>query len=106
MAHSYRDARMATSLGRRFQGQNLVHCLDGLGVAAFVGVSDERTKVDLAMHLLSPFDQEPELIESLNAFFAADCCPSTAASALRIHRNTLSYRLEKISMLTGLDPCR
>ncbi|HKV86086.1 MAG TPA: helix-turn-helix domain-containing protein [Ktedonobacterales bacterium] len=104
LANSYRDARMATTLGRRFQGQNRVHCLDGLGVAAFIGVSDERTKVDLATHLLSPLDKEPELIESLRAFFKANCCPSSTAGALCIHRNTLSYRLEKIAMLTGLDP--
>ena len=106
MAHSYRDARAAISLGSRFHGQNLVHCLDGLGVAAFVGISDERTKLDLAMHLLSPLDQEPELIETLHTFFKADCCPSSTAHALCIHRNTLSYRLDKIAMLTGLDPRR
>lgn len=106
MAHSYRDARAAISLGSRFHGQNLVHCLDGLGVAAFVGISDERTKLDLAMHLLSPLDQESELIETLRAFFATDCCPSTTAHTLCIHRNTLSYRLDKIAMLTGLDPRR
>lgn len=106
MANSYRDARAAISLGSRFHGQNLVHCLDGLGVAAFVGISDERTKVDLAMHLLSPLDQESELIESLHTFFKTDCCPSSTAHALCIHRNTLSYRLDKIAMLTGLDPRR
>lgn len=106
MAHSYRDARAAITLGSRFHGQNLVHCLDGLGVAAFVGISDERTKLELAMHLLSPLDQESELIETLRAFFKTDCCPSSAAQALCIHRNTLGYRLDKITMLTGLDPRR
>ena len=34
--------RVALLLGRRFQGHNRVHCLDELGVAAFVGVADER----------------------------------------------------------------
>jgi len=103
---SYEDARAALSLGRRFQGQNGVHCLDGLGIAAFVGVSDERTKVDLATHLLSPLDQEPDLLRSLDHFFTHDCCPSTTARSLAIHRNTLGYRLDKITLLTGLDPRR
>jgi len=106
LAGSYQDARAALSLGRRFHGQNGVHCLDNLGIAAFVGVSDERTKIDLAMYLLSPLDQEPELLETLDAFFSEDCCPSSTASRLSIHRNTLSYRLEKITSLTGLDPRR
>jgi carbohydrate diacid regulator len=104
LARSYQDARAALSLGRRFHGRNGVHGLDALGIAAFVGVSDEATKVDLAMHLLSPLDHEPELLETLSVFFAHDCCPSSTAKELSIHRNTLSYRLDKIASLTGLDP--
>lgn len=106
LSGSYEDARAALSLGRRFHGQNRVHCLDGLGIAAFVGVSDERTKIDLATHLLSPLDHEPELLLTLQTFFAQDCCPSSTANQLCIHRNTLSYRLDKISSLSGLDPRR
>lgn len=104
LAQSYEDARVALSLGRRFHGPNQTHCLDQLGIAAFVGVSDEATKVELAKHLLSPLDQEPELLETLEIFFRENCCPSAIAKRLSIHRNTLSYRLEKITSLTGLDP--
>jgi carbohydrate diacid regulator len=104
LARSYQDARAALSLGQRFHGRNGVHGLDALGIAAFVGVSDEATKIDLAMHLLSPLDHEPELLETLSIFFAHDCCPSSTAKELSIHRNTLSYRLDKIASLTGLDP--
>jgi carbohydrate diacid regulator len=106
LPRSYQDARAALSLGRRFHGQNQVHCLDGLGVAAFVGISDERTKVELAVHLLSPLDHEPELLATIAHFFREDCCPSTTAKRLSIHRNTLSYRLGKVASLTGLDPRR
>jgi len=104
LAASYQDAHAALTLGRHFRGPNQAHCLDGLGVAAFVGVADERTKLDLAMHLLSPLDHEVELIDTLTAFFTEDCSPSATANRLTIHRNTLSYRLDKISALTGLDP--
>jgi carbohydrate diacid regulator len=104
LSGSYADARAALSLGRRFHGQNKVHCLDSLGIAAFIGISDEETKVDLATYLLSPLDHEPDLLETLDAFFAAHCCPSVVAERLSIHRNTLSYRLTKITSLTGLDP--
>lgn len=106
LARSYGDARAALSLGRRFHGPNQVHCLDSLGIAAFVGVSDDHTKLDLATFLLTPLDQEPELLDTVWAFFAHDCCPSLTARALCIHRNTLSYRLDKIASLTGLDPRR
>jgi carbohydrate diacid regulator len=106
LSRSYSDARAALLLGRRFQGQNRVHCLDGLGIAAFVGVSDEATKVDLATHLLSPIAHESELLQTLESFFAHDCSPTSTAKSLSIHRNTLGYRLEKITLLTGLDPRR
>ncbi len=103
---SYQDARAALSLGKHLYGQNQVHCLDALGIAAFVGISHERTKIDLAKYLLSPLDQESELLETLDVFFFENCCLSTTANRLSIHRNTLSYRLEKITSLTGLDPRR
>lgn len=106
LGKSYQDARAALSLGTRIRGPNQVHCLDGLGIAAFVGISDESTKIDLAKHLLSPLDQEPDLIQTLEAFFLENCCPSSTANRLSIHRNTLSYRLDKITLLTGLDPRR
>ncbi len=104
LARSYQDARAALSLGLQFKGPNHVHCLDQLGIASFVGVADERTKIDLSSHLLSPLDHAPELIETLEAFFAENCCPSSTAARLEIHRNTLRYRLDKIASLTGLDP--
>jgi carbohydrate diacid regulator len=106
LAASYGDARAALSLGGRLHGPNGVHCLDALGIAAFVGVADERTKIDLATHLLSPLDHEPELLDTLDAFFAENGAISATASRLAIHRNTLSYRLDKITSLAGLDPRR
>lgn len=104
LARSYEDARAALSLGRCLQGPNGVHCLDRLGIAAFVGIADEHTKAELALHLLSPLDHEPDLLATLEAFFAANCTPGPTASHLGIHRNTLGYRLDKIASLTGLDP--
>lgn len=106
LARSYGDARAALSLGRRVHGSNQVHCLDSLGLAAFVGIADEHTKVGLARHLLSPLDDAPTLVETLEAFFADNCCPSSAAVRLTIHRNTLTYRLDRVASLTGLDPRR
>jgi carbohydrate diacid regulator len=78
--------------------------LSELGIAAFIGIADEDTKVDLAKYLLSPLDEEVELLTTLETFFSENCCPSSTAKQLSIHRNTLSYRLDKIASLTGLEP--
>lgn len=104
LASSYKDAKAALTLGVRFYGANRVHCLDELGSAAFVGISDENTKRDLARHLLSPLDQEPDLLDTLKVFLAENCCPASASARLCVHRNTLLYRLNKVKALTGLDP--
>jgi carbohydrate diacid regulator len=106
LSRSYQDAQVALRLGRQFNGQNQVFCLDSLGIAAFACVADEQTKVELATHLLSPLDNEPDLLDTLTVFFQLDCAPLATAKQLSIHRNTLGYRLEKISLLTGLDPRR
>lgn len=104
LARSYHDARAALSLGRRLHGDGRAYSLDALGVAAFLGVPDERIKLDLARHLLTPLDAEAELLSTLAVFFRHDCRPLPTAKALGIHRNTLSYRLDKTQLLTGLDP--
>jgi carbohydrate diacid regulator len=106
IAHSYQDARAALAVGRRCDGPYGVHCLNCLGIAAFVGIPDEQTKQELAAHLLSPLDHEPELLDTLQVFFAQNCSPSETARRLVIHRNTLTYRLQKVGVLTGLDPRR
>ncbi len=104
LARSYEDARVALSLGNRLQRHNHVHCLSELGIVAFVGIADETVKIELAKYLLSPLDHEPELIATIEAFFLEDCCCGSTAKRLYIHRNTLTYRLEKIASLIGLDP--
>ena len=106
IASSFADARAALLLGRRLHGPNRVHCLDDLGIGGFVGLDDERTKIDLAYHLLSPLDHEKQVLETLDVFFAADCSSALASKRLGIHRNTLAYRLAKVASVTGLDPRR
>jgi carbohydrate diacid regulator len=106
LSRSYEDARAALSIGRRLHKEARAYCLDELGMAAFIGVSDEKTKVELAHHLLSPLDHESDLLHTLRVFFEENCHPSVTANRLAIHRNTLSYRLDKIAILTGLDARR
>jgi carbohydrate diacid regulator len=106
LTRSYADARAALTIGRRLYGANRLHCLDQLGVAAFVAGADERTRLELAQRLLSPLAQEPDLLHTLHAFCAKDCSPSATAAALCVHRSAVRFRLEMIALLTGLDPCR
>ena len=104
LARSYQDARAALALGRRLFGAGKAYSLDELGAAAFVGVADDRTRRELADRLLAPLDDEPDLVRTLERFFARDCSLVETARDLTIHRNTLGYRLDKVAQLTDLDP--
>lgn len=106
IARSYRDARAALDLGRSLRGSNQVYCLDALGPAMFVGPVDIETKLELARQLLAPLLAESELHTTLLAFFEENASIVGTAQRLSIHRNTLSYRLDKVATLTGQDPRR
>jgi sugar diacid utilization regulator len=53
--------------------------------------------------LLAPLRPNPHLLDALRAFIAAGYRRSEAAAALRVHRNTLTYRLHRVHALTGYD---
>jgi DNA-binding PucR family transcriptional regulator len=44
-----------------------------------------------------------DLVRTLRAYFAAGGNASEAADRMFLHRNSMLYRLERISRLTGLD---
>jgi purine catabolism regulator len=49
-------------------------------------------------------DEAGSLIETLRAYLRHGCRPGPAATELRVHRHTLSYRLDRIRQLTDRDP--
>jgi carbohydrate diacid regulator len=106
LSHSYQDARAALSLGRRYLPERAVYALDELGLAAWVGIVDEPTRLDLALRLVGPLDARADLLETLEVFFQENGSPASSAARLAIHRNTLAYRLDRVLQLTGLDPRR
>ncbi|MEV7414466.1 helix-turn-helix domain-containing protein [Streptomyces sp. NPDC089919] len=61
---------------------------------------------DALAGLLEPLAGHPHLLDALRAFLAADGRRSVAAAALNLHRNTLTYRLGRVQILTGYDATR
>ena len=101
---SYRDAQLAAKGGLAMFGSGRVCTLADLGLAAFLCGDQAATSARLAAQLLQPLDGSPELLETLDVFLRANLSPSLAAQKLHIHRHTLTYRLENIARLTGLNP--
>jgi carbohydrate diacid regulator len=104
LSRSYRDAKTALSIGKQNGHTPRVFCLDSLGMAGLIGITEVQTRQELARHILGPLDNEPELLQTLGIFFEENCSVASTSSRLFVHRNTLNYRLDKIASLTGLDP--
>ncbi|MDT3398977.1 helix-turn-helix domain-containing protein [Streptomyces sp. B1866] len=56
--------------------------------------------------LLDPLADKPELLETLHTFMAGPIDRRQTAASLRVHPNTVDYRLRKVAALTGLDTSR
>jgi carbohydrate diacid regulator len=104
LAYSYQEAHFALSLVPASDNGGCVHSLTSLALSTFLGPADNTIKAKLARLILAPVSAEPQLLDTLTTFFKEDCSYSRSARQLVIHRNTLSYRLDTISELTGLNP--
>ncbi|WP_158641377.1 PucR family transcriptional regulator [Amycolatopsis eburnea] len=56
--------------------------------------------------VLVPLAEHPHLIDALRAFVTSGYNRGEAATALNIHRNTLTYRLGRVQLITGYDATR
>ncbi|MBL1078283.1 helix-turn-helix domain-containing protein [Nocardia sp. 2] len=54
--------------------------------------------------VLDPLDEQPLLVDTLDAYIDNQFNHNAVARSLFIHRNTVTYRLSRITDLTGFDP--
>jgi purine catabolism regulator len=106
---SHQEARQALTLGRRLHGPGHITSFDELGIYRLIfaaeGLPELRTFQEEALSNLLAYDAQhgSNLIQTLEAFFAANCSPKEAANLLQVHRNTVLYRLDRIADITGVD---
>lgn len=65
-------------------------------------LSARRSSLEALAALLTPLERRPNLLTTLATWFALDFDRGGTAGELAIHRNTLDYRLRRVSDLTGL----
>lgn len=83
-----------------FEDLGLYQLLTGLGGSGEANRFFRKTIEPLMTH---DAKNNGELVETLEAFFTCHGNLSQTASTLHIHRNTLTYRLQRISGITRLD---
>ncbi len=105
MMISLREARRAQALGSLLEPQGRVHKYDELRL---LDLFKQDTTIGSFVHevlgpVLSPDGGKgkAQMVETLEAFFAAGMIRKTAAAQLGIHPNSLDYRLRMIELALG-----
>lgn len=102
----YKEASMALDVGCIFYTKKNVLAYNELGIGRLI----HQLPISLCeMYLDEVFGQnkieklDKETLATVNAFFENNLNISETARKMYLHRNTLGYRLDKITRTTGLD---
>jgi len=104
ISRSYLEAQQAVEIGRKLRPEALLHHHDE--VAPYLVLAQNPMVAErYVQHVLGPLlraDSRGALLATLTAVLATGTVKE-AASALRLHRHTVLYRMEKVRELLG-DP--
>jgi endonuclease IV len=105
---SHENAYTAYQLTKTAIPKNLL-CYDELGIYKILADTKEASIypefVQETLGELMKYDEKnhTDYMEILEAYFENDCCAVHTAQALYCHKNTLSYKLDKIRRILGYD---
>lgn len=107
IASSYTQAVTAVKLSEIFHGKGEVHSYgEYLLVTMMRDLPEARIKEYMAQFRVSNTEKvfsDPDLATTAKGFLENSLNVSETSRALFLHRNTLTYRLDKIKRITGLD---
>jgi PucR family transcriptional regulator, purine catabolism regulatory protein len=111
LREAYREAKDAMSIAQELGEQESTTFYSDLKLYQFLLALKDRSLDPLrrfyeeALFPLVEHDdrKQGELLRTLNGFFEANGNLAKAATDLAVHRNTLVYRLDQISKLTGMN---
>ncbi|MFI8742727.1 PucR family transcriptional regulator [Stutzerimonas zhaodongensis] len=107
LASGLGEARQALLVAQSFPERLGLCCFSDLGVLELLGAIRDRSLLDrfvdkvLGALIGDDSRHEPVLMPTLEAWFYENGNLALAAQRLAVHRNTLSYRMQRIEALTG-----
>ena len=106
VSRSYKEARMALDVGKRFCEEQNIIAYSQLGIGRLI----YQLPIPLCKMFIkeifdgkSPDEFDEEILTTINKFFENSLNVSETSRQLYIHRNTLVYRLDKLQKSTVLD---
>ena len=106
VSNSYKEAKLALSVGKIFNSDQNVIAYTSLGIGRLIyqlPLPMCRMFIEEIFKGQSPENFDEETLSTINQFFANSLNVSETSRQLYIHRNTLVYRLDKLQKNTGLD---
>jgi purine catabolism regulator len=103
---SFSQAGQALEMARRFQEDKVLYFPDLSVYRLLFQFEHNPALIAFQEEILGPMlahDGGQELLQTLEVYFEHKGSLTKASEALFIHRNTLIYRLERISEISGLD---
>ncbi|MHA2741232.1 sugar diacid recognition domain-containing protein [Vibrio harveyi] len=103
---SYQSAKQVLAVGRRSHPEQTTLSFSEYRIPVLLAPladSWQGEQLAQAMTSLASADKSGQLVKTLEAYFYANGNANDCAKALFIHRNTLRYRLDKISEVTGIS---
>lgn len=106
VSKSYKEAKMASDVGKIFYAERNVAAYSALGIGRLIyqlPINLCRIFIEEIFGGDMPAELDDETLNTLNKFFENNLNVSETSRQLFVHRNTLVYRIEKIQKSTGLD---
>lgn len=105
ISRSYLEAQQAVEVGRKLRPEAAMHHYDEVAPFLLLAQNPMVTEryVDRVLGPLLRADSRGSLLKTLEAVLARGTVKD-AAAALRLHRHTVLYRMEKLRELLGGDP--
>ncbi len=104
LRRSYKEAVSAVELGSQNWDSGRVYHIDDFGVVAPLLAGVDESNIYFSRELVEKLEQQQGVTETLDSFFRNNMALTQTADELGIHRNTLVYRLDRITEALGLDP--
>ncbi len=103
-ALAFEEASRAMDLGLTAGDNRSFYHIDDFGMLATLAGGNKKWQSDFVRRLTEKMQGNEYLLETMEIFFNENMNLTQTAKSLKIHRNTLLYRLDKISKITSLDP--
>lgn len=104
-----REARKAYQILRACRVEDTIRYYENIGIyRIFFEVNNVSVLEELEQELLGKlirYDQlcDGELVNTLRVYLENDCCVTSTADQLYVHRNTIKYRIGQITEILGKD---